>query len=98
MHFVRLTHRNSHVREQDLFSEIDSYYSLVYSSPEGNVRGHYKTLDAGQEYRGKVFKKRLNYRTEVRVNWHILTADALVVIIGESFFYKWIFFEKIKKL
>ena len=56
MHFVRLCHRNSHVREADLFTEIDSYYSLVYSSPEGNVRGHYKTLSAGQPYTGKVFK------------------------------------------
>ena len=56
MHFVRLSHRNSHVREADLFTEIDSYYSLVYSSPEGNVRGHYKTLAAGQAYTGKVFK------------------------------------------
>ena len=83
MHFVRLTQRNSHVRVEDLFSEIDSYYSLVYSSPEGNVRGHYTTMDAGCPYKGKVFKKRLNYRNEVRINWHILTADALIVILGK---------------
>ena len=84
MHFVRATQRNSHVREQDLFSEVDSYYSLVYSSPEGNVRGHFLTLNAGEQYRGKVFKKRLNYRTEIRINWHFLTADALIVILGKS--------------
>ena len=83
MHFVRLTSRNSHVRERDLFTEVDAYYSLVYASPEGNVRGYYTTLSAGENYKGKVFKKRLNFRNEIRVNWHVLTADALIVIIGK---------------
>ena len=83
MHLVRFTRRNSHVREADLFTDIDSYYSLVYSSPEGNIRGHYMTLNAGEQYRGKVFKKRLNYRNEVRINWHILNFDGLVVVVGK---------------
>ena len=83
---MRLTSRNSHIRERDLFTEIDSYYSLVYPSPEGNIRGHYMTLRAGESYHGKVYKKRLNYRTEVRINWHLLTADGLIVVIGEYFF------------
>ena len=83
MHLVRLSRRNSHVREGDLFTDIDSYYSLVYSSPEGNIRGHYTTLNAREQYRGKVFKKRLNHRDEVRIDWHILNFDALVVVLGK---------------
>ena len=86
MHFVRLSARNSHVRERDLFTEVDAYYSLVYASPEGNVRGHFVTLHAGETYRGNVFKKRLNFRTEVRINWHLLTADALILILGKCYF------------
>ena len=40
------------------------------------------TLNAGEQYRGKVFKKRLNTRAEIRVNWHVLTADAIIVVLG----------------
>ena len=81
-----LSGRNTHVRARDLFNEIDAYYSLVYSSVDGNTRGHFIDLNAGEAYRGKVYRKRLNFRAEVRINWHLLNADTIIIIIGTFFF------------
>ena len=82
MHFVGMSGRNTHIRSRDIFNEIDAYYSLVYSSVDGNTRGHFIDLNAGEAYRGKVYRKRLNFRVEVRVNWHLLNADTIILVLG----------------
>ena len=67
---------------------MDSYYSLAYGSPRGNLRSWFKTLPAGATLNVLVAKFRLKMRQEVQINWHLLSLNAIYYVIGKGLFIK----------
>ena len=65
------------------FVQVDSYYSLAYASPRGNLRSWFKTIPAGEPLDSVVAKFRLKMRCEVQINWHLLTINGIIFVIGE---------------
>ena len=66
------------------YFQTDSYYSLAYGSPRGNLRSWFRSLPAGGDLNCHVAKFRLKLRQEVSINWHILTPSAIYFVIGKS--------------
>lgn len=65
--------------------KVDSYYSLAYASPRGNLRSWFKTVPAGEPLDCHVAKFRLKIRQEVQINWHLLTMNAIYFTLGKYY-------------
>ena len=70
----------------DISFQTDSYYSLAYGSPRGNLRSHFKSQPAGQKLDCHIAKFRLKLRCEVTINWYRLDYNAIIFVIGEPFY------------
>ena len=68
--------------------QCDSYYSLAYGSPRGNLRAFYRSRPAKANLDVHVAKFRLKLRTEVQINWHVLTINAIYFVIGKFITYE----------
>ena len=80
---ARLVPGNVHVTRDQLFSNLDAYYSMCYAAPRGNVRSFFQCTSAGRRLNTQVAQFRLKKRTEVAINWHRLTADGVIAVLGE---------------
>ena len=79
---ARLTEGNSYITRDQLFANVDGYYSMCYAESRGNVRSFFRYTGAGQRLNTPVAQFRIKARCEVSVNWHRLTADGVIGIIG----------------
>ena len=83
MTLVRCSNGNSHVGREQLFENVDGYYSLCYSNPRGNVRSFYQFCSAGARLDTPVAQFRLKSRTEIAINWFHLNPDGVITVIGK---------------
>ena len=83
MLMVRQVEGNQHIGREQLFSNVDGYYSLCYSNPRGNIRSFFDVCSAGTRLDTPVAQFRIKSRTEVQINWYKLTANAVIAAIGE---------------
>ena len=77
--FIKIFYKNFNL----YIFQVDSYYSLAYPSPRGNLRSWFKTIPAGEPLDSVVAKFRLKMRCEVQINWHLLTLNAIYFVIGK---------------
>ena len=80
---IRVAPGNQHVTRDNLFSNVDAYYSLCYAGTRGNIRSYYDNCSAGQRLNTRIAQFRLKPRTEVQVNWYLLNTDGLIAVIGK---------------
>ena len=80
---VRNTEGNGHVTKDQLFMDVDSYYSMCYAASRGNVRSFFRYCPAGRRLNTQIAQFRLKKRTEVMINWHLLTADGVIAALGK---------------
>ena len=80
---VRNTEGNAHVTREQLFTNVDGYYSMCYAASRGNVRSFFRYCPAGRRLNTQVAQFRLKKRTEVIVNWHRMTADGVIAVLGK---------------
>ena len=63
--------------------QTDSYYSLAYGSPRGNLRSHFKSQPAHARLDTHIAKFRLKLRCEITINWWLLDFNAIIFCIGK---------------
>ena len=80
---ARNTAGNAHVTSDQLFSDVDGYYSMCFAASRGNVRNFYQYCPSGRRLNTKVAQFRIKKRTEVAINWYRLTADGVIAVIGK---------------
>ena len=80
---ARVVPGNVHVTRDQLFTNLDAYYSMCYAAPRGNVRSFFQCTSAGRRLNTQVAQFRLKKRTEVAINWHRLTADGVIAVLGK---------------
>ena len=83
MGLVRVTEGNGHITRDQLFSNVDAYYSMCYAASRGNVRSFYQYCPSGRRLNTQVAQFRLKKRTEVAINWYRLNADGVIAVLGE---------------
>ena len=81
---VRNTEGNAHVTREQLFTNVDSYYSMCYAASRGNVRSFFRFCPAGRRLNTPIAQFRLKKRTEVSINWYQLTADGVIAVLGKK--------------
>ena len=74
---------NAHVTRLELFSEIDAWYSYSFPTPEGNIRNYCTYFPRGILPNGDpVARFRMVKRTEMVINFNLLTPNTVLAIIG----------------
>ena len=83
MALARIPSGNAHLTREQLFTNLDSYYSHCYAGSRGNIRSFFESCPAGTRLNTRIAQFRLKARTEVSINWFRMNVDAVTAVIGE---------------